>query len=123
MASRNFHNVQSTSPEVKEIDGSFAPAGTGAPTDVNGKGFTVARTGVGTYLITLSNKYPKLLAATATMQMASATDIVPQFGTYDAAAKTLVLRLQAAAVATEVAANANNRVNFVLKFKNTSGNS
>lgn len=119
MASRQFHTVQSANPEVKVIEGSFAPAGTGAPTDVNGKGFTVARTGVGTYLITLANKYAKFLSGTATMQLATGADIVPQLGTYSASARTLVLRLQAAAVATEVAADANNRVHFTLRFKNT----
>lgn len=110
--------------ERVDVDVSFAPAGTGAPTTVRGKGATVARTGVGTYEITFSNVYDRLASATATMQLASAADIVPQFGTFTAATSSasakIELRLQAGATPTEVSADANNRVNCSFTFAKSS---
>lgn len=108
------------------VDGSFAPNSTSAvdSTSNKGKGFTVARSDVGVFTLTLTNDYLDLVSATATAQLATAADIVPQFGTYTAgtatAQATLVLRLNAGATPTDVSANANNRVNFHLVFRKSS---
>jgi hypothetical protein len=104
-----------------EVGGSWAPNGASAivATSNRGKGWTVARTGTGQFTITFSDRYPKLISATATAQLATPADIVPQVGTYDATAKTLIVTLLAAAVATDVAVNANNRVNFRVLFSNS----
>ena len=120
MAVHGFSEPRAGNPETVLLTGSFAPAGTGAVTDVKGRGFTVARTGVGEFTITLRQKYNHLLAAVAGVQLASAADMAPQFGSYDASAKTLVLRTQAGATPTDIAANANNRVHFTLAFQKTS---
>lgn len=114
-----FWGVQSKSRESKLILGSFAPAGTGAPTDVKGDGFSVARTDVGIYTITLDSLWNDLISANATMQHESVADLVPQFGDYVAASGTIVLSILAAATATEVAADANSRVHFQLAMKRT----
>lgn len=107
--------------ETVVVAGSFAPAGTGAVTDQRGVGFSVAYTSTGLFTITLEGKYNQLNCAMATIQMASATDLVPQFGAYTAptatAAGTITLRTNAAATPTDIAANAANRVNFMLVFR------
>lgn len=79
---------------------------------------TVAYTGMGTYTVTFGEKFAQLLAAVATLQLASADDKFAQVGTYDASAKTLVVRVLDAsdAAVAEVAANANNRVNLICVF-------
>ena len=102
------------------IAGSFLPAGVGAPTGVIGAGFTVARTGVGQYTVTLAEKWLRLLSANATLQLAALTASGIQLGATDVSgAKTVVLNVwgpsgagATGAVALEVAADPNNRVHF-----------
>jgi len=104
------------------ISGSFLPNGTSAVANASntGKGFTVARTSAGKFTITLANKYAKCIAAHATIAMATSTDIVPQFGAIDvASAKTVVLNTLVAAVETDIASNAANRVYFTLILANS----
>ena len=115
-----FWGVQSLSRETKLIVGSFAPAGAGALTDAKGDGWTAARSGVGTYLVTFTHNWKDMLGAIATLQLASAADSKLQVGTYDATARTLVIRNITTASAAEIAADANNRVNFAVLFKRTS---
>lgn len=76
------------------IMGSFAPNGSSAVSSasVKGKGFTVARTSTGLFTITFNDKYNKLVAGTAHLQMASADGTKAQIGTYTAASKTLQIR-------------------------------
>lgn len=115
------YDVQAVGPGRVVVAGSFAPAGTGAVTDVKGTGFSVARTSTGLFTITLDKVYSELLAATPGLQLAAGDDKTLQFGTYVAASGTLELRVwdfSAAAVA-DISADANNRVNFVLVLRNT----
>lgn len=122
MASRLFHRIQTLTREVVEIAGSFAPAGTGAPTAVRGHGFTVARTSAGLFTITFESKFPSYIHADAGLQLASGDDKFAQVGAVDLAARTMQVRIwdiSGAAVA-DVSADANNRVNFTIKFRNTS---
>jgi len=104
---------------VTFISGSFAPAGTGAPTAVRGSGFTVARSGVGAYTITLDRVYLQLVAVNATVQLASVADLNMQVGAVDLAAKTIALSALAGATPTEIAANANNRVHFSIQVRDS----
>lgn len=99
-----------------DIDGSFAPAGTGAVTAPKGAGFTVARTDVGEFTVTFESKYVDLVKCGAWLQLAAAADHGAQCGAYDASAGTLIIRTQVGATETDVAANANNRVNFSCTF-------
>ena len=116
-----YHDMQHQEPQVKVVSGSFAPAGTSAPTTVRGKGFTVARTGVGQFTITLDKRYPELLDFQATLQLATATDQFCVAGAVDLSAKTAIITVWdvSGTGAADVAANANNRVNFSLTFKDT----
>lgn len=112
-----FWDVQSASREVKLICGSFAPAGTGTITDPKGDGWSATRTGVGTFTITFDSNYNEMISANATLQLASAADSKVQIGSYDSAASTLVIRTITGTAAADIAANANNRVNFMVAMK------
>lgn len=124
MASRNFFNrFFSFQRAPVHLTGSFLPNNTSAvDNDSNtGRGFTVARTNAGIFTITLTDAYAKLISAHATIAMSSVTDIVPQWGAIDvSSAKTLVLNTLVAATATDIAANAANRVYFTLDLANHS---
>jgi hypothetical protein len=121
MAARMFSQLKILGNLRVVIAGSFAPDTANAPTTIRGNGFTVARTAAGTFTITLRDKYVALDSALGTVQMNAATDLLAQFGAADvASAKTVVLRTQTAATATDIAANANNRVNFALVLRNGS---
>lgn len=105
------------------VSGSFAPDTANAPTDVRGVGFSVARTSTGLFTITFDSKYYQVNSATAALQLATGDDKVAQIGAYTAptatASGTLQIRvwdISGAAVA-DVAANANNRVNFSVTFQ------
>jgi hypothetical protein len=101
------------------VAGSFAPAAAAAPTTVRGKGFSVARGGTGNFVLTFDQLYKNLISATATLQLATAADQFCVVESYVAASKTLdinVWDVSDAAVA-DVAANANNRVNFICVFE------
>lgn len=121
MASRNLNPAGSHfTQEVVSLDGSFAPNGTGAVDAASnrGRGFTVARTGVGAFLVTVADAFPVLLSAQATVQLNAAADTVAQIGAVSG--RTVAIRTLTAGAAADIAANANNRVNFSLKFANTS---
>lgn len=121
MANRNFSRVQGLNKELKLIAGTFSIAASGgAATKTQGLGYTVAKSGTGVYTITLDDRYNALVAATATVQAATAADLVAQAVSSDvtAATPTVVLRLNAGAVATEPAAV--TVVSFVLVLQNTS---
>lgn len=114
MTSRMTQELKATGREQVFMAGSFAPAGTGAPTDLRGKGFTVARTAVGTFVLTLDRVFSKLISGEATLQLAASADSQAQLGTVDLTAKTVVIRILTAGSDADIAANANNRVNFIL---------
>lgn len=120
MASRTFRDPKCLEHALVIIAGSFAPAGTGAVTAPKGKGFTVARTGVGTFTVTLSDKWVSCLYAGAHVQLAASADTVAQVAAIDLTAKTVVIRTLTAGSDADIAADANNRVNFVLFLKNSS---
>jgi hypothetical protein len=124
MASRLLKKIMGISNGHVIVAGSFAPNGSSAldATKVYGKGFSVAYTSTGLYTVTFQDLYPQLLSAVATLQLATDADQVVKVGTYSASAGTLVLTawdISSAAVA-DIAANANNRINFVAHFSNTS---
>jgi len=101
----------------------FFPNGTSDPTytaqDVKGVA-SITRSAQGTWLITLQDTYKRLLSAQATIQMAAATDLVPQIGSVanlgTTSAVTVTVRANAVATATDVAQNANNSITLTLIF-------
>lgn len=126
MAGRTFQPLLGAlDPGVVVLGISWAPNGSSAvdQTTIKGRGVTsVTRNSAGAFTVLLQDVYPTLLAAVATAQLATAADIVAQVGTSTLAAngKSIVVTLLAAATATDVAANANNRVNLLLILKNSS---
>ena len=124
MADRTFFDINSPGNDVTLVAGSFAPnAGAALDDDYTyGDGFTVVRTSAGKFTITFDDTYPTMLAAIATLQLATVDDKYCIVGAYTAASKTLVIYTYdiSGGAVSDVAANANNRVNFVVAFSNTS---
>jgi hypothetical protein len=112
------HPLKTTGNAEYVVAGSFAPAGTGAPTDVYGTGFTVVRTSAGLFTVTLTNPAIRIRGGTVSLQKAAAADTHAEFGTtaVSAATPTFQIRVFDSATATEtdIAADANNRVHFLL---------
>jgi uncharacterized protein with beta-barrel porin domain len=121
MAAKNFSTPRCYVREQIEVPVSFAPAGGGAPTAIQGAGIaSVARTAAGTFLVTFKDKFMQLVSATGTIQLNAAGDSDVQIGAVDLSAKTAVVRTMTAGAAADIAANANNRVNLLFVFRNSS---
>lgn len=115
-----FHDVQSLNHELKALAGSFAPAGTAAPNGLAGVGFTVARTAQGVFRVTLADKYNQVVAVGANIQLATPAVRSVLVGAIDTAASTIILTVvDGAAAAQDVAADANNRINFIAWLRNS----
>jgi len=127
MATANKAPIYQLGRERVPVFGSFAPdtANPIAATSRKGLGWSVVYTGVGTYTVTFTEKWVDLESAVATLQLAAAGDQFAQVGTFTASTSTtpatLVIRVLDAsgAAVAEVAANANNRVNFCCWFLDT----
>lgn len=122
MASRNFTDIQTLGEGRVLIAGSFRPNGSSAVDNTlnTGLGFSVAWSATGLFIITLNDVYAELVSRWADIQMASATDVKPQWRAIDLAARTLQLAILAIATDTDIASNAANRVAFGLILKNSS---
>lgn len=124
MAYKTHYPVKSRGRERVTIEGSFAPAGTGAVTSVKGTGFTVARTDVGEFTVTLDEAFADYDAAWCSLQLNAPGDQIAHIkGAIDVVtAKTFKIGVWdiSDAAAADIAANANNRVHFGITVKNTS---
>lgn len=124
MGSRKLHpGPLVNAPGLVRIFGRFFPQGTGAVVNASNiapAGWTVTRNGVGIFTVTLSDVWTELVNWSLGVQLATAGDLHPQLSTVNLAAKTINIRLVAAGVATDMAANANNSVGFSFIFRNTS---
>lgn len=123
MSNRTFHPPRAIAPETVLLAGNFDTNGASSPASPVGKGYTVARTGTGTYTVTLTDNYPQLLAAEVSAQCNTAAGFQVEFGAIslpNTAGPTLVIRTLVAGAAADVAANANNRVHFRLALCNSS---
>lgn len=121
--------VQSLNRELKWIFGSFQPNGASAivQSTVLGQGFTVARTGVGIYTITVADNYNSVLSKVLGVSFNALTATQIQWGTVDitgSAASTRTALINAytttTGAAVEIAANASNIVSFGLGLLNQS---
>lgn len=127
-ANKRLDDVQSIGFGRVMVAGSFAPNGSSAVSaasnkgDANGGAYTVARTSAGLFTITFADKWDDLLSFVATLQQASGGDQFLQVGTYTAASRTITVRVWdvSGAAVDDVAADANNRINFIAVFRNTS---
>ena len=121
MANRNFSKVQGLNKELKLIAGSFSIAASGgAATKVTGLGYSVAKSATGEYTITLEDQYDALISATATVQAATAVDLVAQIDNHNVTAATPVVVLNLNAAATPTEPSAVTVVNFLLVLQNSS---
>jgi hypothetical protein len=118
MANRLTHRIDTAERNRRLVAGSFAPDGVGAVTAVKGEGFTVARTGVGVFTVTLQDTYVDIECAEACMQLVAAGDTYAQVGAIDLAARTVVIRTVTGGVEADIAADADNRVHFQLMARN-----
>ena len=112
-----FILYQSLLKKPVHIVGSFGTNGASdvLQTSVFGKGYTVHRTGVGQYTVTLADIYAKLISANTDLQLAAVSGNFSQLGVYTKASKTLVINtLTAAGAPVDVASDPNNRVHFHL---------
>jgi hypothetical protein len=104
------------------VAGTFFPDTANPPTVTagtgSGAGFTVARSGAGTFLVTFARKYPVCVAKFASLQLSATDDKFVEVGDYSASAGTLSIRVRdiSGAAATDVAANANNSISFLCIF-------
>jgi hypothetical protein len=117
-----------------ELDGRHVrlriyPNGTGTATFAQTGGVTsVARTGVGTFLVTLQDAYKVLASMNATMQTTAASPLMAQFGDISnvgtSSAVTVVVRMydtNAAGVA-DLAADPDNSITVDLCFEASQSN-
>jgi hypothetical protein len=122
VADRNHDALEILGRNKRVVAISWAPDSANPVTDVrvNEGAATVVWTSTGTFTVTFADKYVSLLAAVPMLQLASADDKFPQVGSYDASARTLVVRVldnNAGTIAVaDVAANANNRVGVICVF-------
>lgn len=121
MANRTFYPMRGTRTETVHLGGNFDTNGASNPASSSTGRFTVARTGTGTYTVTLADTYFDLIAANVSAQCNTAGGFQVEFGAIDEnVAKTVVIRTLVSGAAADVAANANNRVHFNLFLKNSS---
>ena len=108
------------------LRGSFAPNGAGVvsnlrPLDgsgLRGVGFTVTRTGVGTFRVDLDAKYRFIRCFTPGIQLAVPANTMAQLTTDNVAgaSPSFTLTVLTAGAAADVAAAAGNRVHFDLEL-------
>lgn len=122
-----FYPVLFAAPGRRVVCGSFAPNGSSAIVAATvrpktARGFTVAYTSTGLYTVTFDRKYCAMDACFVQFHMNAATDVKPQVAAdYVIATNTLVIRSLAIAALTDIAANANNKIDFMAVMVEQSG--
>lgn len=113
--------TRSGHPETIFMPCSFAPNGTGAPAsaDFEGPINSVSRTGVGVFEVTFKDTWPDLLSCVPGVQLDALADTDVQIGSFTPSTRKLIVRVKTAGVAADIAANANNRINLLCVFRNT----
>lgn len=126
MASRDFDDLQVLGKQRKYVTGRFAPNGSSALVAANtvGNGFTVARTGVGLFVVTLQDVYFNWDSVWAKLHSATLGKIAQISVVPVVASKTFTIALSDSALQTayEAPADTNTVVSFGIMLKNTSGN-
>ena len=125
MAGRSFQKLLGAlDPNVVLLGVSFLPQGAGAITSsqIFGRGVASVAWSTDRYIVTLQDVYPALLAATATLQLATKNDQFCQLGAISLTNKTfeIVVWDVSTAGAVSVAADPGNLIHLHLVFKNSS---
>jgi hypothetical protein len=119
---RNAFPGHDAAPNCRTIRGSFAPNGASAISATSNKGsqgwWSVARTSQGLYTVTLDKGGPSIEWVEATLQLATAAARYIQVGAVDATARTVQIRVvDDSGAVQDVAADANNRINFAVEVR------
>lgn len=131
MGTKTGEPILTNTPDLRLIIGSFefTAGATDAPTAVYGKGFTVTKAAAGSYLVTLSRKYPKMIAVVATIQLptgGAGLDQVAIAGVITAATATannkvqILVRDISGNALGDATADANARINFIITVSENS---
>lgn len=114
---RNVDQLNTLGRKKTFLGGSFRPNGTGAPLDASVQGGTVARTGVGTYVVTFSDKVGAALARDASLQGASDRRIRAVVDSLDLSTKQMTISLfnYATNAVVEESASAQRVVSFYVE--------
>ncbi len=119
MANRNFNRKQALEKEVKEIYARINIGAVGAPTlvAVQSQGCTsVSRTSAGLYVLTLSDKYTRLMHARFDVTTPTAEDVHSNLVSETVAStKTVTFRICTGAIATDPASGDSILVRLELK--------
>jgi hypothetical protein len=120
MASRNFSRVQALEKEIKHLYAEVSIGATGAPTLDRGYGITsIERDSAGVYVLTLDDKYPRLMHMHVMMLEATAEDLTFQIESEDVNGdKTIQFQCKAAAVETDPSSG--SKLLIKIDLKNTS---
>lgn len=112
----NMSSVQALNREVKIIAGIFSVDNAGnSVSKVQGLGFSVARISDGVYAVDLEDSYPFMLAGIATVQSATAADLIAQIKSYDVkATATASLTNQAVTYRANVSGRGGNAITVAL---------
>jgi hypothetical protein len=123
MANRNFDHPWVLGKRIVQIGGSFDTNGSSSPVATKGLGFTVTRTGVGTYALLTSDPYLDVNSAMAELQLPTASlnaaYVGPISGTNSTTGVTVTLYTQNVGGLADIAANANSRVHFLLVLRDS----
>lgn len=121
MADRTFVALRTPGRSRVAYSGSFGFNTTNDPINLKGRGFTVAYDSQGTFTITFNSSFGQLDSISGSIQLASAAARFFQVGAVDASAGTAVVRnVDNTGTAQDEAVDANNRLNFVAYFRQSS---
>jgi hypothetical protein len=121
MANRMFTDPKTLGTGVKILGFKFRTNAGSSPTTKKGKGFTVSRTGAGTYAFTIADKYADNFCALVNMQQNAPGTYDAKLQSYDptTGAGVIVVVTVATGAATDVASHANNWVHLWLQNVNS----
>ena len=106
-----------------ELCGNFTVDGSGDVDVTTGNGFSVAHTSTGLYTITFDDLYQSFISGKPGIQFYTTTttnfDIEAQWGLYDAAAGTLVIRVWDRSAAAVANPSDDDSVHFEVKMSYT----
>lgn len=120
MANRFFKTPWCYEHSLVTVTGYFLTNGASSPTTLKGTGVaSVARTGTGTYLLTLQDSFIEHRGMIVHLGLNASADSVAQLGAVSSTAKTVVIRTLTAGADADIAANANNKVFFTFQLKNS----
>lgn len=101
------------------VAGSFAPNGSSAVSAASNKGtgWSVARTGAGTFRVTFSESVPTAIFAEAGLQLSTPDDKFAEVKALTNTYLDIAVWDKSGAAATDVTAAAGNRINFLVMLQ------